>query len=45
MNKPIIKSDQINATTIMYGSLTMVFFGLLVSWGVERLMKELFQLG
>jgi hypothetical protein len=44
MNKPIIKNDQINTATIIYASLTMVFLGLLVSWGVEQIMKELFQL-
>ncbi|WP_262965719.1 hypothetical protein [Methylobacter psychrophilus] len=44
MNKHITKNDQINTSTIIYASLTMVFLGLLVSWGVEHIMKELFQL-
>ncbi len=44
MSKSNIKSGQINTATIIYTSLTMIFFGLLVSWGVEHIMKELFQL-
>jgi hypothetical protein len=45
MNKRTIKSDWINASSIMYMSLTMTILSLLVTWGVELLMKELFLLG
>jgi hypothetical protein len=45
MNKRTIKSEWINITSIMYASLTMILVGLLVSWGIELLLKELFRLG
>ena len=45
MNKRTIKSDWINTSSIMYMSLTMILLSLLVTWGVELLMKELFRLG
>ena len=44
MNKRTIKSDWINPSSIMYMSLTMILLSLLVTWGVELLLKELFQL-
>jgi len=45
MNKRTIKSDWINTSTIMYISLTVILLSLLVTWGVELLMKESFRLG
>lgn len=45
MNKRTIKNGWINASSIMYMSLTMILLSLLVTWGVELLMKELFLLG
>jgi hypothetical protein len=45
MNKRTIKSDWINPSSIIYMSLTMILLSLFVAWGVELLMKELFQLG
>ncbi len=45
MNKRTIKSDCINTSSILYMSLTMILLSLLVTWGVELLMKELFLLG
>ena len=45
MNKRTIKSDWINTSSILYMSLTMILLSLLVTWGVELLMKELFLLG
>jgi hypothetical protein len=44
MNKRTIKSDWINPSSIMYMSLTMILLSLFVTWGIELLMKELFQL-
>jgi len=45
MNKRTIKSDWINTSSIMYSSLMMILLGLLISFGIELLMKELFRLG
>jgi hypothetical protein len=45
MNKRTTKSDWINAASIMYTSLTMILLSLLVTWGIELLMKELYRLG
>jgi len=45
MNNRTIKSDWINTSSIMYSSLMMILLSLLVSWGIELLMKELFWLG
>jgi hypothetical protein len=45
MNKRTTKNDWINAAGIMYTSLTMILLSLLVTWGIELLMKELYRLG
>ncbi len=45
MHKRTIKSDWINMSSIMYLSLMMILLSLLVTWGIEFLMKELFRLG
>jgi len=45
MTKQAIKYDWINTSRIMTLSLLMIIFSLLVTWGVELLMKELFRLG
>lgn len=45
MNKQTHKNDGLNISSIIYTSLTMVIFSLLVAWSVELLMKELFRLG
>jgi hypothetical protein len=45
MNKRTIKSDWINTSSIMYASLTIILLSLLVTWGVELLLKESFRLG
>ena len=45
MNKQTIKSKWIDISSIMYSSLTMILMSLLITWGVELLMKELFRLG
>jgi len=45
MNKRTIKSDWINIYSIMHASLAMIFLGLLVTWGLELMMHELFRLG
>lgn len=45
MNKHTIKSGWINTAGIMQASVTMILLSLLVTFGVELLMKELFRLG
>jgi hypothetical protein len=45
MYKQTHKNDEINISSILYASLTMVMFSLLVAWIVELLMKELLRLG
>lgn len=45
MNRQTHKNDLLNTTEIIYASLAMVIFSLLVAWSVELLMKELFRLG
>jgi hypothetical protein len=45
MNKPTLNSDWLNNPNIMVASLAMSVFSLLVTWGVELLVKELFRLG
>ncbi|MEI6068915.1 MAG: hypothetical protein WCP96_16360 [Methylococcaceae bacterium] len=45
MTKQAIKYDWISIPGIMTLSLCMIIFSLLVTWGVELLMKELFRLG
>ena len=45
MNKYTFKNNWINTASICYASITMVLFSLLVSFGIELLMKELFRLG
>ena len=42
MSKRTIESDWINTSSIIYASLLMIFLGMLVAWGIELLMKELF---
>ena len=45
MNKHLSKNDWINTAGICYASIMMVLFSLLVSFGVEVLLKESFRLG
>ena len=45
MNNRTLRNDGINTARMMYTSLLMILLGLLVAWGVELLMKELFLLG
>ena len=45
MNKQTHKNDWFNTSSIIYVSVTMVIFSLLVAWTVELLLKELFRLG
>ncbi len=45
MTKQAIKYDWISTSSIMTLSLFIIIFSLLVTWGVELLMKELFRLG
>jgi hypothetical protein len=45
MNNRTIKSDRINTSSIMHASLFMILLSLLISLGIELLMKELFRLG
>jgi len=45
MTKQAIKHDWISVPRIMSLSLFMIIFSLLVTWGVELFMKELFRLG
>ena len=45
MDKRTHANDRFNTSSIIYVSLTMVIFSLLVAWSVESLMKELFRLG
>ncbi len=45
MNKRTVKNDWGHASGIFYAAITMVIFGLLVSFAVEALLKESFRLG
>lgn len=45
MNKPTLNSHWLNNTNIMVALLAMSAFSLLITWGVELLVKELFRLG
>jgi len=45
MNKQTIKNNWIDTAGILYSSLTIILLSLLTTWGVELLMKEIFQLG
>jgi hypothetical protein len=45
MNKPTLGNHWLNNPSIMVASLAMVAFSLLVTWGIELLVKELFRLG
>jgi hypothetical protein len=45
MNKYTFKNNWINTANICCASITMILFSLLVSFGIELLMKELFRLG
>ena len=45
MNKQSIKNNWIDTSRIMYSALTMILLSLLITWGVELLLKELFRLG
>ncbi|MEI6268766.1 MAG: hypothetical protein WCP01_07805 [Methylococcaceae bacterium] len=45
MTKQATKDDWISISSIISLSLSIIIFSLLVTWGIELLMKELFQLG
>ena len=45
MDNRTIKSAWINTSSIMHTSLIMILPGLLISSGIELLMKELFRTG
>jgi len=45
MNNRPIKSNWISNSSIIHASLMMIFLSLVVTWGIELLMKELFRLG
>ena len=45
MTKQAIKYNWISVPSIMTLSFCVIIFSLLVTWGVELLMKELFRLG
>jgi hypothetical protein len=45
MNKQTIKNNWMDTSSIIYSSLTIILLSLLITWGVELLMKELFRLG
>jgi hypothetical protein len=45
MNKQTIQSGWINTTALAWASAAMILLSLLVSFGVELLMKALFRLG
>ncbi|MFA6163660.1 MAG: hypothetical protein WC685_09550 [Methylobacter sp.] len=45
MNRPTLNSHWLNTPNIILASLAMAAFSLLVTWGIELLVKELFRLG
>ena len=45
MNNRTNKREWISTSSIIHVSLTIILLGLLVTWGIELLIKELFRLG